>query len=816
MAISKFSKEHKGRAAGWIAAISLILLSGTLFVYLYIKNANREQARDISAEIMSIEKGDLTYNDIYDEVRILAIDSMVEEKLDRLVDPLYMSDKVNVMYIRNLAKTLGLPKQVYSDILSGRDDLSTVSREEFDLIYQNILETGEIEGIERMSVYIDSIREEENKLIINDGYTDYICSLKRVDDAFNGQIVDVYVKNEEIFKINGMSDGSFTLRNVWVYEVDESGCTFLSGDIEKKMKIKDGTKLEAGRFSDIVFTNEGVTGQVSNPTSIRGRVLAINDSRIRLKGKAWLSLDENMQVYDISGEKPVRLNSVNRIVGYKEVRLVLSSDNKVQGIIIEDPEIANEEIRVLLNEHGYEDYVMDSVTVSPDETILMRIGEDDEKVPAVLDPGMDVTFKKEDYPVGTVITLWPDNQDGKIHISSLERGYGSPSYRGYIEITREKAGFYVVNGLSIEDYLYSVVSSELPNSFDIEAQKALAVCARGYAFNHIEDGTFAAYGANVDDTIMCQAYNNYPETEISIAAVDETYGTVMTYDGYAIVAYYFSTSAGVTCNNAEVWEEESEPYLTDNIETVEKQKANLSDEEDFIDFMKADNSDMIEKDMPFFRWNIDFTDKEMTETISRNLPERLSRSTDWIQVMTGPDSFEYDENLKSIGDVQDVEVISRSRGGVVQEILITGSEATIKVKGYTNVVGLITPEKVSIVTAGGSKQEGWNMLPSPIYYVEKTDKGFTIHGGGFGHGCGLSQYGADTLAKAGYDYRYILLHYYKDVKFDNIYSQVLESDVDKASATDAENGEETDADKESGEEDENSTEEASETGDTLP
>ena len=83
------------------------------------------------------------------------------------------------------------------------------------------------------------------------------------------------------------------------------------------MKIKDGTKLEAGRFSDIVFTNECVTGQVSNPTSIRGRVLAINDSRIRLKGKAWLSLDENMQVYDISGEKPVRLNSVNRIVGYK-------------------------------------------------------------------------------------------------------------------------------------------------------------------------------------------------------------------------------------------------------------------------------------------------------------------------------------------------------------------------------------------------------------------------------------------------------------------------------------------------------------------
>jgi hypothetical protein len=147
--------------------------------------------------------------------------------------------------------------------------------------------------------------------------------------------------------------------------------------------------------------------------------------------------------------------------------------------------------------------------------------------------------------------------------------------------------------------------------------------------------------------------------------------------------------------------------------------------------------------------------------------------------------------------VERIEITERSRGGVVREMVITGSESTIKVKGYTNIVGLITPEETAIVTAAGTRQEGWDMLPSPTYYIENTDKGFIIHGGGFGHGCGLSQYGADILAKAGHDYRYILLHYYKDVKFDNIYSQMLESDKKPASATDAEvadgNKTETDA-----------------------
>ena len=786
VSISKFIKEHKALAAGWIAAVSLILLSGLIFVFFYLKNQPKEQARDISSELMAIETGDLTYSDIYDEVLILAKDEEMREKLDRLFDPLYMSDKVNVLCIEDMADVLGVSKQVYSSIISGRDELSTISRDEFDRIYQNILETGEISGVERITVYIDSIRNENKKIVINDGYDDHSCSLKRVDEELKGKIIEAYAKDGDIFKITGPSDGSFTLRNVWVYETEAESCKFLFGGDERIMKVKAGTKLDAGRFCDIVFTNEGITGQVFCPSSVRGRVLAINSSRIRLKGKAWLSLDEDMQVYDISGGTPVSPKTVNRIIGYKEVRLVLSSDDKVQGIIIEAPEIANEEIRVLLNEHGYEDYVMDSVTIQPEEPIYMQVGESkDEILPSVLEPGIEFTFRKEEYPVGTVITLWAENPEGKVKISSLERGYGAPSYRGYIELTREEEGFYVVNGLSIEEYLYGVISSELPNSFDIEAQKALAVCARGYAYNHIEDGTFAEYGANVDDTIMCQAYNNYPETETSIDAVDETYGVVMTHDGFVIMAYYFSTSAGVTCNNAEIWEEEPEAYLTDNIETPDKPIANLSNEDSFINFMNTDYPDMIEKDMPFYRWNIEFTAKEMTETINRNLPERVERSTDWIQVMTGPDTFEYDENLKSIGDVENVEVIKRSRGGVVQEMLITGSEATIKVEGYTNVVGLITPEKVAIVTATGTKQEGWNMIPSPTYYVEKTAKGFTIHGGGFGHGCGLSQYGADLLAKAGNDYRYILLHYYKDVKFDNIYSQVLESDLDTASATDA-------------------------------
>ena len=776
-------KEHKRLAAGWIVALSLVVLSGVIFVLYFIKSKTDEKARDISSEIISMEEGDLTYNDVYMEVLALASGKEMEETLERLSDPLYMSNKVDVSYLRDVVSTIGMDETLITEVLGQREDTATVSREEFDRIYDIIIDRGNIVGVQKTAIYIDSVGENDNGRFISNGYSEVPCIELNVSPEMNGKIVDVYTKYGTVYKILGLSEESFTIKNVWVYSADDKSCSFISGDKDYTMPVTAGNTVNADRFCDISFTNEGVTGQEYPPLSERGRALVVNDSRIRLEGMAWFTLDENVRIYDISGEKPVKLKSPNMLVGYKEIRLLLDYDDVVKGIIVEDPEIAYEEIRVLLSDSSYEGYDQQEITVSSEGTIEMSIGTED-LINSEIAAGEEMTFKPEDYAEGTVIMLKPASSEDRITINSLVRGSGAPSYRGYIEITREEDGFYIVNGLPIEEYLYSVISSELPSSFDMEAKKALAVCARGYAYNHIEDGTFAAYGANVDDSIMCQVYNNYPETEESIEAVDDTYGVVMTYDGYVIVAYYYSTSAGVTCSNDEIWDEEDEPYLTANIETLDKPEADLSDEADFITFINDTELDTIEKDMPFYRWNIEFTYDEMTKAVNEMLPERLEKSTDWIQVQTGADTFVYKEDLESIGDVKEIAVTERSAGGVAQELIIEGTEATIKVTGRTNILGLMTPKDVEIVPASGPAQTGWTTIPSPTYYVEKTESGFTIHGGGFGHGCGLSQYGADILAKAGYDYRYILMHYYTDIKFDNIYSKQIESEV--ASESDAE------------------------------
>ena len=101
---------------------------------------------------------------------------------------------------------------------------------------------------------------------------------------------------------------------------------------------------------------------------------------------------------------------------------------------------------------------------------------------------------------------------------------------------------------------------------------------------------------------------------------------------------------------------------------------------------------------------------------------------------------------------------------------IVGTEATIKVTGQTNIRNLITPVNQDIVKQDGSVLNGWTSLPSPFYYVQHIEDRFVIYGGGFGHGAGMSKNGANILAKEGYNYKYILAHYYSYVDYKSIYN----------------------------------------------
>ena len=124
------------------------------------------------------------------------------------------------------------------------------------------------------------------------------------------------------------------------------------------------------------------------------------------------------------------------------------------------------------------------------------------------------------------MTIKPDGEEG-ITICSIERSQGQPVYSGSLEIKKESDGLVLINELYLEDYLKKVVPSEMPASYEKEALKAQAVCARTYAYRQIQGNTYGQYGAHVDDSTSFQVYNNITTSERTDQAVDETYGQML-------------------------------------------------------------------------------------------------------------------------------------------------------------------------------------------------------------------------------------------------------------------------------------------------
>src|SRR5215212_9926182 len=121
---------------------------------------------------------------------------------------------------------------------------------------------------------------------------------------------------------------------------------------------------------------------------------------------------------------------------------------------------------------------------------------------------------------------------------------GGGTYRGVLDLGAVPGGVQIVNELGLEDYVRGVVSAESPASWPIEALKAQAVAARGYAATTSHGGGFDQYA----DT-RSQVYRGVAaETARTDAAVRATRGEVVTYRGRAVTTYFFSTSGGHTEN----------------------------------------------------------------------------------------------------------------------------------------------------------------------------------------------------------------------------------------------------------------------------
>lgn len=393
-----------------------------------------------------------------------------------------------------------------------------------------------------------------------------------------------------------------------------------------------------------------------------------------------------------------------------------------------------------------------------------------------------LSFAASDLEENEVVKVWSENPDSRIVLSGFQKSeLVSPSYRGFFYMIKKDGLLSVVNELSLEEYLYAVVSSEVPASFQQEALAAMAVASRCYATSAIGQSKFGGYGADLDDTTMSQVYNSTAETYASRSAVDETKGVLMLYEGSIVNAVYFSTSAGLTANAEEAWGSEY-PYLKAKLETENPSTVDFSKEETFDNFIDTSsvngisNTEFFENDKQFFRWHVSYTTEELESAISAVLEDRMASNPDNFEIIETPATKEDAELTSSptdadgllyekIGDLKNIQVTSRYSGGTIEELTLTGTKATMIVHGQTNFRQMLNPSKQTIVCQDGRNISGWTSLPSNFYYIQKTDKGYLVKGGGFGHGIGLSQYGAEILAGKGYGYKQILEHYYTGITF---------------------------------------------------
>ncbi len=153
-----------------------------------------------------------------------------------------------------------------------------------------------------------------------------------------------------------------------------------------------------------------------------------------------------------------------------------------------------------------------------------------------------------------------DEQVEKIGTARGEVILSGMKYFGNIEVWKGEGGLYIINEISLEDYVKGVVAAEVGSKWESEALKAQAVAARSYSLYQRLHNVTSKMRYHLTSTVLHQAYKGNDVPASIAKAVDDTKGEVLMYEGSPIIAYYHSTSGGITEDPAEVFGK-SYPYL---------------------------------------------------------------------------------------------------------------------------------------------------------------------------------------------------------------------------------------------------------------
>ena len=339
---------------------------------------------------------------------------------------------------------------------------------------------------------------------------------------------------------------------------------------------------------------------------------------------------------------------------------------------------------------------------------------------------------------------------------------GSRRYRGRLQFLVRGGQVQVVNHLGIETYLASVVGSEMPHRWPLPALQAQAVAARTYALRQRgKAGDF-----DVKATVSSQVYRGVEsETPSTIEAVESTRSLVLVHAGRLINAVFHSSSGGATEPSGEVWRNQL-PYLVS----------------------VADH----DQHSPVHRWNKRFDDDALRDLFRetggvKRLQVLKTSSTGRVRtarvqgprgslVLTGR---ELRKRLGLKSTMVQFELINGSTGSSTASAIATAQRAPqatsqAAAQAAPPLIGLWQDSASGPDTTSSSSGRLASLLPPPplpllnpsAFNQPRPDLKvgeivLEARGQGFGHGVGMSQWGAHGLALQGADFREILLHYYR-------------------------------------------------------
>ena len=441
-------------------------------------------------------------------------------------------------------------------------------------------------------------------------------------------------------------------------------------------------------------------------------------------------------------------------------------DGKICAILI-DRNFVAENIRVIIRNNGFQDIYHENVLISSDKEFEFSYGGEKR----VFQAGEEYTVTPDSkYLESGTLKISAAGSDGKVTIKSLERGYGTPSYRGTIEIMKTESGLVIINELPLEEYLYAVVPSEMPYTYNAEALKAQAICARSYAYKHMLSNAYAYLGAHVDDSTRFQVYNNSSEQATTNQAVNDTYGQIMTCNGEPISAFFYSTSCG-SGTDALIWGGSGYDYIKGRLLTLEASTLDLTDEKQFKMFI-MNNYDTFDREYSWYRWNVTVPLETITQSVNEKVASLYASGPEKVLTLEGENYVS--REISSVGNVLSMETGTRGTGGVLNEIVIHGDEATVMIKTESFIRNIFNLSGIAIHKNDESIVDTFTSLPSAYFAIEEvregeTLTGYRLNGGGYGHGAGMSQNGANTMGNNGMGYQDILNFFYSNITIESIY-----------------------------------------------